>query len=77
MAYLLIPLGRGGGGGSSYHGGVRNGGLRWPEWTSESDRSVSLQRLQLLLPLPKTTAELWHRGGTFGDDRVVQGVRSW
>ena len=65
MAYLLIPLGRGGGGGSSCHGGVRNGGLRWPEWASESDRSVSLQRLQLLLPLPKTTAELLALRGNF------------
>ena len=37
-SYLLIPLGRGGRGGSSSHCGVENGGLWWPEWASEARR---------------------------------------
>jgi hypothetical protein len=35
--YLLVPLGRGGRGGCSSSGGVGNGGLWWPEWSSEGD----------------------------------------
>ena len=36
-AYPLIPLGKGDQGDSSGRGGVENGGLWWPEWTSEGD----------------------------------------
>ena len=77
MAYLLIPLGRGGRGGSSCRGGVRNGGLRWPEWTSKSDLSALLKRLELLLPSPKPRLGCWNGEGASGDDGEVQGGQSW
>ena len=38
MTYRLIPLGRGGRGGSSGRGGVKNSGLWWSEWASERGR---------------------------------------
>ena len=38
MVHLLTPFGRGGRGGSSGRGGVENGGLWWPEKTSEDAR---------------------------------------
>ena len=60
-AYPLIPLGKGDRGDSSGRGGVRNGGLWWPEWTSEGDglllavagdfAVVSLEELAGLLEL--------------------------
>ena len=72
MAYLLIPSCRGRRGGSSGHGGVGNGGLWWPEWTSEGDGVALLSRAAALFPLlasPETksrTTSVWKevdRGG--------------
>ena len=69
MAYLLIPLCRGDQGGSSGRDDVGNGGLWWPEWTSERARVTSLSWLLLLLPSAETTAGLLARRGSFWQRR--------
>ena len=75
MAYLLIPLCRGGRGGSSGRGGVVNGGLWWPEWTSEWTRvallsTVTVDATAAVAPRRRWLS-LWSLGETSGGDEVV------
>ena len=42
MTHLLTPLGKGGRGGSSCRGGVKNGDLWWPELVSEDAQAALL-----------------------------------
>ena len=78
MVYLLIPLGIGGRGGSSGQGGVVNGGLWWPEWTSEGARVALLSTVTVdAAAAPRRRwLSFWSWGETAGCDEVA-GVDGW
>ena len=71
-AYLFIPLGRGGRGDSSGRCFVEDGGLWWPEWSSEASGHVAGDGIFLPKTLPEMMAEFLGIWVAYGGDAWLE-----